>query len=128
MSWFDEQIRQRKKEDQESFEDSIFRMASAVMGGRGGGELKDSRIVTKDAIDEILKYFHRKPADIPDSITDPAEQLEYALRPHGLMYRRAELSEKWYKNAYGPMIAYRRDNGMPAAVLPGSAGGYWFGD
>jgi len=128
VSWFDEQIRQRKKEDQESFEDSIFRMASAVMGGRGGGELKDSRIVTKDAIDEILKYFHRKPADIPDSITDPAEQLEYALRPHGLMYRRAELSEKWYKNAYGPMIAYRRDNGMPAAVLPGSAGGYWFGD
>ena len=35
MSWFDEQIRQRKKNDQDLFEDAIFAMASAVLGRRG---------------------------------------------------------------------------------------------
>ena len=32
FNWFDEQIRQRKISDQELFEDSIFQMASAVLG------------------------------------------------------------------------------------------------
>ena len=58
MGWFDEQIRQRKGSDQEVFEDSIFRMASIVLGSRQAGALKDERIVTKAAIDEILKYYH----------------------------------------------------------------------
>ena len=34
MGWFDEQIRQRKGSDQEVFEDSIFRLASVVLGRR----------------------------------------------------------------------------------------------
>ena len=35
MGLFDEQIRQRKAQDQEIFEDSIFEMASAIAGKRG---------------------------------------------------------------------------------------------
>ena len=70
MGWFDEQIRQRKLSDQEIFEDSIFRMASVVLGRREAGALKDARIVTKAAIDEILKYYHcksieKKPPQVP---------------------------------------------------------------
>ena len=44
MSWFDEQIRQRKESDQEVFEDSILRMASIVLGKRNAGILEDKRI------------------------------------------------------------------------------------
>ena len=55
MGWFDEQIRQRKLSDQEIFEDSLFRMASAVLGKQRAGRLVDERIITKAAIDEILK-------------------------------------------------------------------------
>ncbi len=51
MSWFDDQIRLRKQKDQELFEDSIFRMASVVLGQNGAGSLNDERIVTKAAID-----------------------------------------------------------------------------
>ena len=51
MSWFDDQIRMRKQKDQEVFEDSIFRMASVVLGKPGAGALNDERIVTKAAID-----------------------------------------------------------------------------
>ena len=32
MGWFDKQVRQRKMSDQGVFEDSIFRMASVVLG------------------------------------------------------------------------------------------------
>ena len=47
MGWFDEQIRQRKESDQDIFEDSIFRMASVVLGKRGAGLLNNERLITK---------------------------------------------------------------------------------
>jgi hypothetical protein len=51
MGWFDEQIRQRKQNDQETFEESIFRMASVVLGKSMTGSLDDERILTKGRID-----------------------------------------------------------------------------
>ena len=128
MGWFDEQIRQRKASDQEIFEDSIFRMASVVLGRQGAGLLEDERVITKAAIDEILKYYHFKLAEIPESITDGDEQLEYCLRPRGVMRRNVKLEEGWYKNGYGPMLAYRREDGVPVALIPKSFSGYWYRD
>lgn len=124
MGWFDEQIRLRKQSDQEVFEDSIFRMTSAVLGSRDAGDLSDSRIITKDAVDEVLKYYHIKPQPAPDVKLPPEEQLDYSLRQSGVMYRKAELTDKWYRDAFGPMIVYMKETGAPAAVLPGIAGGY----
>ena len=90
MGWFDEQIRQRKLSDQEIMEDSLFRMASVVLGRQRAGALSDERIVTKAAIDDILKYYHYKSSEIPDSLKTPEEELDYLLRPHGLMRRMVE--------------------------------------
>ena len=98
MGWFDEQIRQRKESDQDIFEDSIFRMASVVLGKRGAGLLNSERLITKEAIDDILKYYHYKPAEIPDTLTDPDDQLEFCLRPHGLMRRNVKLEDGWYRD------------------------------
>ena len=128
MGWFDEQIRQRKRSDGEIFEDSIFRMASVVLGRRSAGMLDDKRIVTKAAIDDILKYYHYKAPEIPADVTDPDEQLEYCLRPRGLMRRNVKLEEGWYKDAYGPMLAFRREDGAPVALLPRPFMGYFFTD
>ena len=128
MGWFDEQIRLRKDKDQEIFEDSIFGLASAVMGKYGATTLKDERIITKAAIDEILKYYHCKPIDIPDSLKTPDEQMDYALRPHGIMYRSVVLSENWYRQTFSPMLAYRAEDGLPVVLLPGQLGGYTWHD
>ena len=128
MGWFDEQIRQRKESDQDIFEDSIFRMASVVLGKRGAGLLNSERLITKEAIDDILKYYHYKPAEIPDTLTDPDDQLEFCLRPHGLMRRNVKLEDGWYRDAYGPMLAFRREDGLPVALLPKPFMGYWFHD
>ena len=127
MGWFDEQIRQAKKNDQDVFEEAILRMASVVLG-KNAGEMNDSRIVTKETIDEILKFYHYKPVEIPDMITDPDEQLEYCLRPHGIMRRKVELKKGWYKDSYGPLMAFRNEDDMPVALFPKSVSGYWYKD
>ena len=81
MGWFDEQIRQRKENDQELFQDSFVRLAGVVLGTKAASDLKDGQLVTKAAIEEILKYYHFKAKEIPAAIKNPDEQLEYQLRP-----------------------------------------------
>ena len=128
MSWFDDQIRLRKQKDQEVFEDSIFRMASVVLGKNSAGSLNDARIVTKAALDEILKYYHIKPAEIPEHLEDADEQLEYCLRPHGIMRRNVRLEEGWYRDAFGPMLGFYGEKHLPVALLPDTISGYRFLD
>ncbi|MCR5093365.1 MAG: ATP-binding cassette domain-containing protein [Lachnospiraceae bacterium] len=128
MGWFDEQIRQRKLSDQELLEDAVLRMASAVVGRGNAGRVEDAGIVTKDAIDDILRFYHFRPVEIPKTITDPMEQLTWALRPHGLMHRIVKLSGHWWRDAAGPMLLYRKDDEMPVAVYPKRFQGFWFRD
>ena len=128
MGWFDDQIRTRKDKDREIFEDAILEMASVVVGRHGADALRDKFIVTKEVIGDILKYYHFRPIEIPDSVKEPEEQLEYALRPHGIMYREVTLSEDWYKSAFGPMIAYRGEDNMPVVLFPKRFGGYYWYD
>ena len=128
MGWFENQIQDRRDADQTLLEDSFLRIAGVVMGERDAQRIGDARIITKNAIDEILKYYHYKPSELPESITNPDEQLDYCLRPHGMMRRSVELKKGWYKDAYGPILAFRRDDGSPAALLPGAVYGYFFRD
>ena len=81
MGWFDEQIRQRMESDQNVLEDSFFRLASVVLDRWETERLEDKHIIAKEALDDILKYYHEKPVDIPEEIQDIAGQMEYALRP-----------------------------------------------
>ena len=128
MGWFDEQIKQRSQSDQDVLEDSFFRMASVVMDKWNAERLEDERLIASQAIDDILKYYRQKPVEIPENITDVAEQLEYALRPSGLMMRDVELEDNWFSDAYGPMLGYIRETGVTVALLPGKVFGYYFKD
>ena len=128
MGWFENQIQDRRDADQQLLEDSFIRIAGVVMGEKSAERIGDARIITKNAIDEILKYYHYKPSELPESITDADEQLDYCLRPHGMMRRTVELKKGWYKDAYGPILAFRKDDGSPVALLPGTIIGYTFKD
>ena len=79
MGWIDEQIKQRKENDDKVFSDSFINVAGAVMGAKISAALNDNKIITKNAIDEILKYYHVKSREIPDSVNDMNEQLEYLM-------------------------------------------------
>ena len=128
MGWFNEQIRQRTESDQNILEDSFFRMASVVMDKWNAERLADDRIVAKEAIDDVLKYYHRKPVEIPEEVTDVGKQLELALRPYGLMVRDVELEENWQHDAYGPMLGCLKETGATVALLPGAVFGYYYKD
>ena len=128
MGWFTEQIRQRTENDQNVLEDSFFRMASVVMDKWDANRLEDKRLIAKEAIDDILKFYHQKPVEIPDTIRDVNDQLEYVLRPTGLMTREVELEEGWQNDAYGPMLGYLKEAGTAVALLPGTIYGYYFKD
>ena len=128
MGWFTEQIRQRTENDQNVLEDSFFRMASVVMDKWDANRLEDKRQIAKEAIDEILRFYHQKPVEIPEQIKDVNEQLEYVLRPTGLMTREVELGEGWQNDAYGPMLGYLKEAGTAVALLPGTIYGYYYKD
>ena len=127
MGWFNEQIKQRLQSDQETLEDSFFRMASVVLDKWNSEHLMDEQVIAKEELDRILKYFREKPVEVPDNIKDVNEQLEYALRPSGLMMREVSLEEGWQKDAYGPMLGYIKETGITVALLPGTIG-YWYHD
>lgn len=128
MGWFENQIEERRAADQELLESAFLKAAGVVMGDRGARRMLDERIVTKGAIDEVLKYYHYKSTDIPEGLSTADEQLDYALRPHGIMRRDVVLSEGWYKDAFGPMIAFKKEGNLPVALLPGNTGGYTYND
>ncbi len=128
MGWFDEQIKQRKQNDQDVFTDAFINIAGAVMGSRVSAALNDERQQTKNAFDEILRFYHINTKDIPDNITDRNEQLEYLLRPHGITRRTVTLSKGWYKDAIGAMLGIRKSDGMVMALIPTGFSGYSYRD
>lgn len=127
MGWFDEQIKNRIQNDEDGFTRSFAELSGVVMGKRAAAASLDERTRTADAIGEILKYYHVKPAEIPDSLTDLDGQLEFLLRPSGIMRRAVKLTDGWYRDGVGPLLG-RTKAGGPVAVLPHSLSGYSYFD
>ena len=128
MGWFEKQIQQRSDLDQQLFEDSLLGAAGVVMGEKYASRISDDRIITGQAIDEVLKYYHCKPVEVPRSVRDKEEYIDYCLRPYGIMRREIALEDGWYKDAYGVILAFGKDGGEPAALLPGLFRGYYYTD
>ena len=128
MGWFEEKISLRTLRDDEVIEDSFLEIAGAVMGKRLSDALNDERQKTKDAIDEILKYYHARSREIPDNIKDMNEVLEYLMRPYGIMRRNVELDPGWTKDAAGAMLGFRKDDNSVVALIPDRFSGYTFYD
>lgn len=128
MGWFDEQIRQRKENDERILEESFIRIADSVTGKRLADRLNDDRTVTGNAIEEILKFYHMKSEEIPENIQDMNEQLEYAMHPHGIMHRNVTLQKGWYKNAYGAMLGMKKEDDSVIALIPDKFDHYTYYD
>lgn len=126
MGWFDKQIRQRKQRDEDVFSDAILGIADAVLGTKTAG--KDSRLVAQNEIEKILKYYHAVPRELPDTVKSQEDQMEYLLRPYGIMHRKVHLTPGWRKDAIGAMLATRKKDGTVSALIPGRLTGYSYRD
>lgn len=131
MGWFDEQIKDRKRQDIERFADAIDEISSIITRNNSGPSRKVSESSKKEsitkAIGQVLQYYHIKPKEIPDDITDLQDQLEYLCRPHGVMRRTVNLEKGWYKDAVGAMIGTKKD-GTTVALIPNRFWGYSYYD
>lgn len=122
MSWFEEQIKLRKKCDDQNLADAIEDIASSVLHRRSASFHNDRKTI-KNALDEILRYNHIKTREIPDHLEELDEQIEYLFRPYGIMSRTVKLTKGWYKDAAGPYIGFKKD-GSVVAFLPDAIYGY----
>jgi len=128
MGWFDEQIKQRKRNDDEIFSEAFVGIADAVLGSRLASAYSTADKQAEDAIGEILKYYHVKPREVPASVKGLNDRLEFLLRPYGIMHRRVKLEKGWYKDAIGAMLTTRKDDGTVAALIPKGLSGYVYFD
>ena len=127
-NWFSDQINTRKLKDDELFEESFLKIAGAVMGGNSFRSMGGKSAVSKGAIEDILKYYGHKSPEIPGNIEGFEEQIEISMRPYGIMRRNVRLKKGWRRDSVGPVIAFKKESGMPVALLPGSFTGYRFTD
>lgn len=124
MGWFDEQIKEKIKNDKEAFSDALLEMSSAVIGDRSTSFfIQDDRKAVIGAVHEILKFYHVKPQEIPDNLKEMNDILEYLLRPFGFMRRKVKLTGNWYKKGIGAMLGSYKESGRAVAFLP-AKGGY----
>lgn len=128
MGWFSEQIKERKAGDNEAFFQAFANIAGAVTGQKITSALNKDEAITRNAIAMVLKYYHISPREIPDGMKDMNQQLEFLLRPNGIMRRTVTLEKGWYKDAVGPMLGTRQDNGQVVALIPTGLSGYSYYD
>ena len=128
MGWFDEQIRQRRKNDEEVFSEAFVDIADAVLGTKRNASIDKNDGRELSAIWKILEYYKVKPRQVPESVKTLNDRLEYLLRPCGIMRRNINLEKGWYKDSIGAVLGTRKDDGSTVALIPKGISGYVYFD
>jgi len=126
MSWFEEQIKERKQQDNDLFSDSILKIADAISGKK---DFQNVTEISESEIHAILHYFgYNTKTEVPKDMVDVHEQLAFLCRPYGLMFREVNLSDKWWKDCTGPILAFHREDERVIALIPDWLGYYFYQD
>ncbi|MDL2237401.1 NHLP bacteriocin export ABC transporter permease/ATPase subunit [Christensenellaceae bacterium OttesenSCG-928-K19] len=99
-------------------QDSLQRLAFLA-----SGKAPHSFASSKNPLTRILESLGATDISVPDDITDDRERIEYALRPHNIMYREVELDGAWWKQSTGSYLAWLED-GTEVALIPNAMGKY----
>ena len=126
MNWFEDQLRNRLKNDEDDFSGAFGELSSIVTGEAVQEGLMAGRQKAHNAIHEILKYLGARITPVPEDVTEVPEYLDYCLRPSGAMKRQVDLVGKWWKDAYGPILGFLVDGGGAVALLPTTKGYAYF--
>ena len=129
MSWFENQIEQRREADEKRLSESLQEISDAITGRihAGGTEAAEQ---AKTALAAVLRYYGAKGDAANDADADPADMdayLESQLRSSGIMCRPVRLPDGWQKDAVGAMLGFV-DEKTPVALIPQVRGGYAYRD
>lgn len=128
MGWYNDQIRARKKRDNDSFSITLMKIAGAVTGNSRSVELMDMDRRDRGAIDDVVSYYRIQPRKIPDKLGVFEDRLDYALHSSGIMKREVELTKGWYRDACGIILGFFKEDRSPVTLLPFGIAGYRFFD
>ena len=118
MSWFEEQLETRKRLDDEQVAEAYERIARSVVGGKRAPHMTlDEAAATDSAVAAVLRYFGKTPSDIPSSLTDATERMDYAVRSCNMMKRKVVLEGRWWTDATGAYLGQLK-SGEPIAIIP----------
>jgi len=123
LGWFEDQIHQRKSNDDQMFRDSLQEAAEMVMGEKQSLH-EDNRILTANALQRVLRYYHMKYTEPPSQKKELEDQLDYVVHPQGMMYRKVLLEKGWHRDAVGAMLGFLAQDGTPVALIPHGFLGY----
>ena len=126
MGWFDSQIKERLRHDEDLVSQAARDLSVAITGRAGGSAEVDAGKAAADAVAEVLAYYHVKPAAAPRDPKSVRDLVDAQLRGTGMMCRRVTLSEGWQRDATGAMLGFA--DGVPVALLPQPAGGFAYLD
>ena len=114
MGLYEEQINLRKKNDIEAFEDSCLRIAGSVIGQNLTAALSNEREQAKDAIGQVLKYYHVKVREVPDRLTYINEVLDVNPSAENIARWICDHVENCYKvsvqESEGNVAIYERED------------------
>lgn len=118
MSWFEEQLETRKRLDDEQVAEAYERIARAVVGTKRAPRMTlDDVAATDSAVAAVMRYFGKTPAELPPTLTDPLDRMDYAVRSCGMMKRKVVLEGRWYNDATGAYLGQLK-TGEPIAIIP----------
>lgn len=128
MSWFDEQIRLRKENDDRLFEESFEDIANAVLGKSVNDAFKDAKIVNLNAISSVIDYYNGHMAANTSCSDSLLENVDFQCRANEISYREVTLDKGWSSCAVGAMLLRYKEDGTYVAAIPSAIYGYSFYD
>ena len=129
MSLFGEQLLSRSEAARKAVERNLLALGDTVMGQTD--RYYEAETATQETIRQIeliLRYYKLEIPEKPPFRKNILEQIDVLLQPSGAMKRRVLLSDGWWKESDGPLLAAVKEEGRVLALLPGRLGGYTYFD
>ena len=124
MGWFEEQVKERKKLDAQTFEDSFKSLAGIHV--KNQKKLSDTEIRENFAISQILNYFHHQMMDIPTGVVTFKDKLNYVLGHFGIEYHNVMLTEEYVNEYSSPLLIYTLIGEVPIILFPTKNNQYYY--
>lgn len=124
MGWFEEQVEKRKKLDAKTFEDSFKSLAGIHVDNPHN--LSDDELRENYAISQILGVFHHQMVDIPASIKNFNDKLNFALSEHDIQYHKIELTEAYVNDGHTPLLIFTLMSNIPVVLFPIGSKAYYY--
>ena len=127
MSIFGEQLQNRIEKDEKMRTKNLHILGSAAKG-RYYEETDDelSSQQNMHQLEQILKYLHIPLPENQQPSDDLNEMIDLTLEESGAFCREIELSDTWWKDGDGPLLAVIQETGEATALIPGTFGGYFY--